>query len=155
MLQTFQAFIRNTVRLKRFPQPEILSTSRLFSTSPSVLAYDFNHANDENPLTKKRRWTERYNNITLPPQEPSEERRPAQVFHMRPQIKYSPDKMWYIAQMIRGLSIDEAIKQLAFNNKKGAKIVREVLLEAQELGINEHNFEFKSKMWVAESFCGK
>ena len=57
--------------------------------------------------------------------------------------------------MIRGLSIDEAIKQLTFNNKKGAKIVREVLLEAQELGINEHNFEFKSKMWVAESFCGK
>ena len=36
-----------------------------------------------------------------------------------------------------------------------AKIIREVLLEAQEKALREQNFEFKSKMWVAESFATK
>ena len=34
--------------------------------------------------------------------------------------------MWYIANFIKGLSVDEAIKQLKFINKKGAVIAIEV-----------------------------
>lgn len=63
--------------------------------------------------------------------------------------------MWYVSTFIRGMSIDEAIKQLSFVLKKGASAVIETLLEAQEIAVKEHNVEFKSNLWVAESFCGK
>ena len=51
---------------------------------------------------------------------------------------------------IRGMSIDEAIKQLSFQNLKGAGIIKEVLLEAQELAVKEHNVEYKSNLWVGK-----
>ncbi|KAM8834899.1 large ribosomal subunit protein uL22m [Synchiropus picturatus] len=98
---------------------------------------------------------ERKNRKVYPPQLPDEPRRPAEVHHCRRQIKYSKDKMWYLAKMIRGLSIDEAIAQLQFNDKKGAKIMREVLLEAQEMAVRNHNVEYKSNLYVAESYSGK
>lgn len=63
--------------------------------------------------------------------------------------------MWYVASMIRGMSIDEAIKQLSFVNKKGAIHVKEVLLEAQKLAVEKHNVEYKSNLWVSESFATK
>lgn len=75
------------------------------------------------------------------------------VCHVRKNIKYSPSKMWYVASMIRGMSVEEAIKQLTFINKKGAAIVKEVLLEAQDLAVQDHYVEYKSNLWVAESFA--
>ncbi|XP_020506213.2 39S ribosomal protein L22, mitochondrial [Labrus bergylta] len=101
-----------------------------------------------------RSWDRR--NLTVyPPQLPDEPRRPAEIFHSRRQIKYSKDKMWYLAKMIRGMSIDQAIAQLEFNDKKGAKIMKEVLLEAQEMAVKNHNVEYKSNLYVAESNSGK
>ncbi|XP_013993444.1 39S ribosomal protein L22, mitochondrial isoform X2 [Salmo salar] len=91
----------------------------------------------------------------FPPQQPDEARRPAEVHHCRRQIKYSKDKMWYLANMIRGMTIDDAIAQLEFNDKKGAKIMKEVLLEAQEMAVRNHNVEYKSNLYVAESFSNK
>ncbi|KAJ4443028.1 54S ribosomal protein L22, mitochondrial [Periplaneta americana] len=79
----------------------------------------------------------------------------AYVCHMRTDIKYSPWKMWYIACMVRGMTVDEAIKQLSFVKKKGARAVKETILEAQKLAVEKHNVEFKSNLWVAESFVGK
>lgn len=58
--------------------------------------------------------------------------------------------MWYIACLIRGMTVDEAIKQLKFIQKKGAKDVREVLIEAKEIAKTEHNVEFPSNMWVGK-----
>ncbi|KAK2828029.1 hypothetical protein Q5P01_019063 [Channa striata] len=101
-----------------------------------------------------KHW-ERRNLEVYPPQLQDEPRRPAEIHHSRRQIKYSKDKMWYLAKMIRGLSIDEAIAQLEFNDKKGAKIMKEVLLEAQEMAVKNHNVEYKSNLYVAESFSGK
>ncbi|XP_028839019.1 large ribosomal subunit protein uL22m [Denticeps clupeoides] len=101
-----------------------------------------------------KNW-ERRNFLVYPPQKPDEARRPAEVHHSRRQIKYSKDKMWYLAKMIRGMSIDQALAQLEFNDKKGAKIIKEVLLEAQEMAIRNHNVEYKSNLYVAESFSGK
>lgn len=63
--------------------------------------------------------------------------------------------MWYVACLVRGLSVDEAIKQLSFCLKKGSTDVKEVILEAQEMAVNRHNVEYKSNLWVAESFVGK
>ncbi|XP_077596210.1 large ribosomal subunit protein uL22m isoform X2 [Stigmatopora nigra] len=101
-----------------------------------------------------KHW-ERNNKIVYPPQLPNEPRRPAEVHHSRRQIKYSKDKMWYLAKLIRGMSIDEAVAQLEFNDKKGAKIMKEVLLEAQEMAVKNHNVEYKSNLYVAESNAGK
>lgn len=46
------------------------------------------------------------------------------------------------------MTVDEAVKQLSFVNKKGAKFVKEAILEAQELAITRHNVEFKSNLWI-------
>lgn len=119
----------------------------LFHTSNTV-------AMPYNPPKGPRKWPI-YNKKIFAPQLPGEERRPAYVCHMRTNIKYSPFKMWYVASMIRGMSVDEAIKQLSFVNKQGAVHVKEVLLEAQKLAVEKHNVEFKSNLWVAESFATK
>ncbi|OCT88277.1 hypothetical protein XELAEV_18016911mg [Xenopus laevis] len=76
-------------------------------------------------LEGSRHW-EMKNRIVYPPQLPGEPRRPAEIYHCRKQIKYSKDKMWYLAKLIQGMSIDQAIAQLEFNDKKGAKIMKEV-----------------------------
>lgn len=46
------------------------------------------------------------------------------------------------------MTVDEAVKQLSFINKKGAKFVKETILEAQELAVTRHNVEFKSNLWI-------
>ncbi|KAI5641996.1 ribosomal protein l22p/L17e domain-containing protein [Phthorimaea operculella] len=96
-----------------------------------------------------------HNKKIYPPQEIGEEPRPAFVCHQMTNIKYSPEKMWYIACLVRGMTVDEAVKQLSFVNKKGAGFVKDTILEAQELAVKEHNVEFRSNLWVAESFVGK
>ncbi|KAL2094790.1 hypothetical protein ACEWY4_009509 [Coilia grayii] len=106
------------------------------------------------PLDGPRQW-EKKNFIVYPPQRADEPRRPAEVYHSRRQIKYSKDKMWYIAKLIRGMTIDQALAQLEFSDKKGAKVVKEVLLEAQEMAVRNHNVEYKSNLYVAESFSSK
>ncbi|CAH1777528.1 unnamed protein product [Owenia fusiformis] len=97
----------------------------------------------------------KYNKIVYPPQEEGEPRRPAEVTYVRSNIKYSPDKLWYMAIMIRGMSIDEALKQLSFHKKKGAMFIREALLEAQEEAVSKHNVEYKSNLWIEDSNVGK
>ncbi|XP_054730293.1 39S ribosomal protein L22, mitochondrial [Anastrepha obliqua] len=101
-----------------------------------------------------RKWLQ-YNKVVHPPQKPDEEPRKAYVCHLRTNIKYSPDKMWYIASFVRGMSVDEAVKQLSFVLKKGATHVKEVIQEAQEMAVRQHNVEYKSNLWIAESFVGK
>ncbi|TNN27027.1 39S ribosomal protein L22, mitochondrial [Liparis tanakae] len=44
---------------------------------------------------------ERRNLKMFPPQQPDDARRPAEVHHSRRQIKYSKDKMWYLAKLVR------------------------------------------------------
>uniref|UniRef100_A0A3Q3R739 Large ribosomal subunit protein uL22m n=1 Tax=Monopterus albus TaxID=43700 RepID=A0A3Q3R739_MONAL len=116
---------------------------------PQQLSYVHTSASLE-----EKHW-EKKNRKVYPPQHPDEPRRPAEIHHGRRQIKYSKDKMWYLAKLIRGLSIDEAVAQLEFNDKKGAKIMKEVLLEAQEMAVRNHNVEYKSNLYVAESFSSK
>lgn len=58
--------------------------------------------------------------------------------------------MWYVASLVRGMSVDEAIKQLKFVLKKGAKDVRETIEEARDLAVKEHNVEFASNLWVGK-----
>ncbi|XP_075571229.1 large ribosomal subunit protein uL22m isoform X2 [Pelecanus crispus] len=79
-------------------------------------------------LQKLGKW-EKKNRIVYPPQLPGEPRRPAEIYHCRREIKYSKDKMWYLAKL--------------------------VLLEAQEMAVRNHNVEFKSNLHIAESVSGR
>ncbi|XP_060219657.1 large ribosomal subunit protein uL22m isoform X2 [Meriones unguiculatus] len=79
-------------------------------------------------LDVSRKW-EKKNNIVYPPQLPGEPRRPAEIYHCRRQIKYSKDKMWYLAKL--------------------------VLLEAQEMAVRNHNVEFRSNLYIAQSTSGR
>lgn len=58
--------------------------------------------------------------------------------------------MWYIAAFVRGMTVDEAIKQLSFNLKKASADVKQTILEAQEMAVKDHNVEFKSNLWIGE-----
>jgi len=69
---------------------------------------------------------------------------------MKNDIRVAKDKAWYIACMIRGLSIDEALKQLDYVRKKSAMYIKQTLLEAQDLAVKHHNVEFKSNLWVGK-----
>ncbi|CAK9797208.1 39S ribosomal protein L22, mitochondrial [Anthophora plagiata] len=124
------------------------NTNCLFGIQRSYFGYK-----DEDEYYKKKFL--RYNDIIFPPQKPGEEKRPGYVCHLKKNIKYSPLKMWYIAGFVRGMTVDEAVKQLSFLKKKGAAIAKEVILEAQRMAVEEHNIEFKSNLWVAESFATK
>ena len=56
--------------------------------------------------------------------------------------------MWIAAAFVRGMSVDEALKQLASAKRKGATIVTTAIEEAIEMAIREHNVEFRSNLWV-------
>lgn len=60
--------------------------------------------------------------------------------------------MWYIACMVRGMTVDEALRQLNFVLKKGAIPVRDTILEAQKLAVEQHNVEYKSNLWIGKRF---
>lgn len=58
--------------------------------------------------------------------------------------------MWYMACFVRGMSVDEALKQLQCLKTKGSIIIKEAIEEAIEIGINDHNVEFRSNLWVGK-----
>uniref|UniRef100_A0A336MMY7 Large ribosomal subunit protein uL22m n=1 Tax=Culicoides sonorensis TaxID=179676 RepID=A0A336MMY7_CULSO len=126
-------------------KPNLGVISALFHTSSPDL---------KNHITGPKRFL-KYNKTFFPPQSPDEEPRKAYVCHVKENIRYSPKKMWYIASFVRGMSVDEAVKQLSFVLKRGASAVKETILEAQEMAVTKHNVEYKTNLWVAESFCTK
>ncbi|CAD7691172.1 unnamed protein product [Nyctereutes procyonoides] len=72
---------------------------------------------------------------------------PQSHIHMSGQIKYSKDKMWYLA-----------LAQLEFSDKKGTQIIKEILLEAQDMAceiVRDHNVEFRSNLYIAELTSGR
>ncbi|RWS31191.1 39S ribosomal protein L22-like protein [Leptotrombidium deliense] len=107
-----------------------------------------------NPFCVPKRWPKE-NEVRFDPQSIDDPVRRATYCHYRDNIKYSPKKMWYVCVLIRGLSVDEAIKQLSFVKLKGALIAKEILEEAQQIALNEHNFEYKANMFIGECFCTK
>ncbi|KAL3879527.1 hypothetical protein ACJMK2_031821 [Sinanodonta woodiana] len=130
--------------------------ARAFKTSPTVGASFDPELKAKGFLGRQgpQKWL-KYNDIVYPPRKEGEPARPAEITHMRTNVKYSPDNMAFIATMIRGMSIDEALKQLSFHKRKGAQVISEVLLEAQEMAVRDHNVEFKSNLWVESSHATK
>lgn len=96
-------------------------------------------------------WSDN-NDMLFPPTKPGEPHRPAEIYHGRALIRYSPKKMWYITKIVKNKNIDDAINYLDFVKGKGAKIIREILIEAQEIAVRDHNVEYKSNLHVVTSF---
>ena len=99
-------------------------------------------------------WTEK-NNTIYPPLDEIQGIRPAEIYHGRAKIRQPEKKMFHVSHLIRNMNIDEAIYKLDYIKLKSAKIIREVLLEAQELAVRDHNVEFKSNLHVVHSFAAK
>ncbi|XP_053948723.1 39S ribosomal protein L22, mitochondrial [Anastrepha ludens] len=149
------SLVRQMVRLSLTQQNLLQGSCKLLlAATNSLHTSDALNANWNKANYGPRKWLQ-YNKVVHPPQKPDEEPRKAYVCHLRTNIKYSPDKMWYIASFVRGMSVDEAVKQLSFVLKKGATHVKEVIQEAQEMAVRQHNVEYKSNLWIAESFVGK
>lgn len=56
--------------------------------------------------------------------------------------------MWYICAFIRGMQVEEAIRQLDYICRKGSVIAKRAINEAVEMAVNEHNVEFKTNLWI-------
>ncbi|KRX19727.1 putative arginine--tRNA ligase, mitochondrial [Trichinella nelsoni] len=91
-----------------------------------------------------------YDNVIWPPHCES---KVGEVFHYRENVRYSAKRMWYVCHMIHGLRIDDALLQLDHTPLKGATIMKEILLEAQEKASSEHCIEQKANLWIAEAFA--
>ncbi|XP_050442606.1 39S ribosomal protein L22, mitochondrial [Adelges cooleyi] len=142
-----------------FNRPKVIVNDVQNCVSVALLTHKMSFSSTMNNFAmhddlEPKKWL-KYNDTIFPPQEPGEERRPAYICHQVANIKYSPKKMWYVACFVRGMSVDEAFKQLPLVGRKGATIVRDAILEAQKLAVEKHHVEFKTNLWIAESFCTK
>jgi len=80
---------------------------------------------------------------------------PPFVVHSRQQIKRDHRKLRYAGYMITGMNVDDALDQLDLHPYEEAKELKETILEAIDLAINQHGFEFRSNMYVAVSHVEK
>ncbi|OQR70872.1 39S ribosomal protein L22 [Tropilaelaps mercedesae] len=131
----------SSLRMLAFRARGLTSVVRGFHTSPTF-------ANIYDEVLPKATWWEKKNTVIHSPEEPVNR----YLVHYRSQVNYAMKKMLPITWKIRGLTIDDAIAQMEFDNRKGAKILKEILKEAQDLAVKEHNIEFRSNLWVAEAF---
>ena len=73
---------------------------------------------------------------------------------MRAKLRYakiSPQKARLVANLIRGLSAEEAAKILSFNKLKAALLIRKVLWSAMENA--SHNFSIEHEDLEIDSIC--
>lgn len=69
-------------------------------------------------------------------------------------LRTSPRKLNLIAQLIRGMGVDEALLQLTFNQRRIARQVKNVLQAAVANAENNHNLDV-DRLYVAEATVGK
>ncbi|VDL91639.1 unnamed protein product [Schistocephalus solidus] len=106
---------------------------------------------------KKTKLWDLYNEVVYPLRPSSTvheadcERRPAEITFSKENILYSQKKLWLLAFMIRGLSVDEAFQQLGFRPEKGARILEEALEGAIERAVKEHDVEFCTELWIEKA----
>jgi large subunit ribosomal protein L22 len=69
-------------------------------------------------------------------------------------IKTSAQKLGLVANLIKGMTIEEAFLQLQFNKKRVAKEVSQLLNSAVANAENNHNLDI-DKLYIAEILIGK
>lgn len=58
--------------------------------------------------------------------------------------------MWIAACLVRGLSVDEALKQLSSARRKGCAYITQAINEAVDMAVKDHNVEYRSNLWVGQ-----
>ncbi|MBN8544374.1 MAG: 50S ribosomal protein L22 [Rickettsiales bacterium] len=69
-------------------------------------------------------------------------------------LRTSPTKLNLVAEMIRGMKVQDALTQLAFSNKRVSNDVRKVLQSAIANAENNHNLNVDTLV-VKEAWVGK
>lgn len=69
-------------------------------------------------------------------------------------IRTSPRKLNLVAQMIRGMHVNDALIQLTFSKKRIAKEVKKVLQSAIANAENNHDLDV-DQLYVVEAIVGK
>ena len=69
-------------------------------------------------------------------------------------LRTSPQKLNLVAQMIRGKSVDKALADLTFSQKRIAQDVKKCLQSAIANAENNHNLDV-DELVVAEAYVGK
>jgi large subunit ribosomal protein L22 len=69
-------------------------------------------------------------------------------------IRVSPQKLNLVAQSIRGLSVENAMSQLAFSRRRIAVDVRKVVQSAVANAENNHDLDV-DRLFVAEAVVGR
>lgn len=69
-------------------------------------------------------------------------------------IRISPQKLNLVAQSIRGLSVEKALAELSFSNKRSANDVKKLLQSAIANAENNHQLDV-DRLFVAECYVGK
>lgn len=69
-------------------------------------------------------------------------------------VRISPQKLNLVAEMIRGMHVNDAIIQLTFSKKRIAKDVKKLLQSAIANAENNHNLDV-DRLYVAEAHVGK
>lgn len=89
-------------------------------------------------------------------------RPPPPPFHLTPSPRHSaaqgyrmsPKKLNVVAQLVRGLSVREALAQLALLPKRGARVAEGVLKAASANAVHNHGLD-GGRLRVAKAFVGK
>jgi len=76
---------------------------------------------------------------------------PPFVVHSRQQIRGDHRRLRYAGYMITGMNVDDALDQLDLHPYEEVAEIKETVLEAVDMAINQHGFEFRSNMYVANS----
>jgi len=77
-----------------------------------------------------------------------------QAMAMARLLRVSPQKLNLVAEMIRGMSAEDALNQLQFSKKAVARDVKKVLMSAVANAENNHGLDVDSLV-VAEASVGK
>ena len=90
----------------------------------------------------------KFDTVVYKPTEQNEAVRPAEVHIVYDTLQYSRKRLWFLGYMIRGLSVEEALKQLGFRSEKGARILEDAIQEGIRRAVDEELVEFSSNLWV-------
>ncbi len=69
-------------------------------------------------------------------------------------LRISPIKLNYIARLIRGLPVDQALTQLTFSSRRASQDVKKTLQSAIANAENNHNLDIDNLI-VKEAYVGK
>jgi len=153
---------------KRLKRPHLVNPKELDRVGNPMFRYRADTAEsrvDEELLNPIEKWDLR-NRIVYPPIEETKKYyadreeectriQPPFVVHSRQQIRGNYKRLRYAGYMVTGMNVDDALDQLDLHPFDEAKELKETILEAVDLAINNHGFEFRSNMYVANSHVAK